>query len=804
MEEFAHDIRFALRALRRIPAFTAIAIATLAVGIGANTTVFSILYAVLLRPLPFQDAGRIVSLSRTLSDGTPVGLSWPEFDDWRRTMSSFQSMALYQGGSGDLVGGGGEPQRIVVASVSRGFFPLLGLSPIAGRTFDQEMLPADGLPPAVISESLWRERFGARRDAMGTAIHIKGHPYTIAGVMPRTMNFPWNPQAWVPLDGTQKESSRTARKYHVIGRIKPGVEPRAALAELRVVAAADAQANHDRTVSGAGMIPLREEMTGSAMRVTLWLLFALASFVLLIACANTATLLLSRERARAGEVAMRSALGATPGRIMRQLLTESVVLALFGATAGLIIAVVGTRALLRYPPVRMIAGELPLLNITVILFALAASVLIALLFGLAPALRLTRGNLGALTRQASSQRASRDLLRHHLVTAEVILSVLLLVPAGLMTRSLLRLTGEPLGFQPHQMLVITADVPEALRKNWVGYYDQLLDHLSRLPGSKGVAASTDLPLNREKGRASIVAEGRSMDDANRLPASWQMVNETYFQTMGVPILRGRGFQTADRGGIRVAVISRTTAQRYWPNRDPIGARIATPGLDEESQKHFLAGAPDWITIVGIVEDVRSGAGAEIVPELYLPYFQHPSEPANLTIALRTPLPIAAFERPVKQAVHAISPVVPVKVRTYESMIDDRFAGAHLRSTLIRLFALLALILVASGVYGVTAFWVEQRRREIGIRVALGAQTRDVVLLFVRRGMTAALIGVALGAIGAVWLTRFVAPFLYKISPTDPLVFAAAIALALVSVFVATALPAHRAATVTPADALRSE
>jgi putative ABC transport system permease protein len=804
METFAQDVRFALRALRRIPAFTAVAIATLAVGIGANTAVFSILYAVLLRPLPFRDPGRIVSLNRVLRDGTPVGLSWPEFDDWRRTLSTFESMALYQGGAGDLVGGGGEPQRIVVASVSRGFFPLLAVSPVAGGTFDQEVLPADGLPPAVISESLWRDRFGARRQALGTTIHIKGHPYTVAGVMPRTMNFPWNPQAWIPLDGTQKESSRTARKYHVIGRMKPGVDARAALAQLRAVAAADARANHDQTVSGATMVPLREELTGSAMRVTLWLLFALVGFVLLIACANTATLLLSRERARAGEVAMRTALGATPGRIMRQLLTESVVLALFGTAAGSVIAVLGARAMLRYRPVQTMVGDAPLLSVTVLLFALAASLLTALLFGVAPALRLARGNLGTLTRQASSQRASRDLLRHHLVTAEVILSILLLVPAGLMTRSLLRLTGEPLGFDTHQLLVITADVPEALRKNWVGYYDQVLDHFSRLPGSKGVAASTDLPLNREKGRASIVAEGRSLEEANRLPASWQMVNETYFQTMGVPILRGRGFQTADRGGINVAVISRTTAQRYWPNRDPIGARIATPGLDDESETHFHAGAPDWITIVGIVDDVRSGAGTEIVPELYLPYFQHPSEPANLIIALRTPLPIAAVERPVKQAIHAISPVVPVRMRTYESMIDDRFAGAHLRSTLIRLFALLALILVAGGVYGVTSFWVEQRRREIGIRVALGAQTRDVVLLFVRRGMAAALIGVAIGAIGAVWLTRFVAPFLYKISPTDPLVFATAVAIALASVFVATALPAHRAATVTPADALRSE
>ena len=440
IETFAQDVRFALRALRRIPAFTAVAIATLAVGIGANTAVFSILYAVLLRPLPFRDPGRIVSLNRVLRDGTPVGLSWPEFDDWRRTMSNFESMALYQGESGDLVGGGGEPQRIVVASVSRGFFPLLAVSPVAGGTFDQEVLPANGLPPAVVSESLWRDRFGARRQALGTTIHIKGQPYTVAGVMPRTMNFPWNPQAWVPLDGKQKESSRTARKYHVIGRMKPGVDARAALAELRAVAAADARANHDQTVSGAAMVPLREELTGSAMRVTLWLLFALAGFVLLIACANTATLLLSRERARAGEMAMRTALGATPGRIMRQLLTESVVLALFGTAAGSVIAVLGARAMLRFRPVQTMVGDAPLLSVTVLLFALAASLLTALLFGVAPALRLARGNLGTLTRQASSQRASRDLLRHHLVTAEVILSVLLLVPAGLMTRSLLRLT----------------------------------------------------------------------------------------------------------------------------------------------------------------------------------------------------------------------------------------------------------------------------------------------------------------------------------------------------------------------------
>jgi len=803
MDTIAHDLRFALRTLRRTPAFTAVAIATLAIGIGANTAVFSILYAVLLRPLPFRDAGRIVTLNRVMRNGGEVGLSWPEFADWRRTISSFESMALYRGGAGDLIGGN-EPQRIMVASVSRGFFPLLGVPPLAGRTFDQETLPATGLPPAVIGETLWRERFGARPDAIGKTIDIMGHPHQLIGVMPRAMNFPWSPQAWIPLDGRQNEGSRTARKYHVIARLKPDVDPRAAAAELSAVSAAQDHANHDRTVVGAGMVSLREELTGS-MRVTLWLLFALASFVLLIACANTATLLLSRERARAGEVAMRAALGATPGRILRQLLTESVLLALFGASAGLVAAVLGARAMLRFPLVEAAVGEAPVLSLGVLLFALAASLLTALLFGIAPAVRLARADLGALTRQGSSQRASRDLLRRQLVTAEVMLAVLLLVPAGLMTRSLLRLNGEPLGFRPDQMLVVSANAPGALRETWVAYYDQLLERLGRLPGAQGVAASTDLPLSREKGRASILIEGRSApDDANRVPASWQLVNDAYFRTMSVPILRGRGFQSADRGGIAVAVVSLATVQRYWPNGNAIGARIATPGLDEESHEHFRAGAPDWITIVGIAGDVRSAGPGEVVPELYLPYFQHPSDPTNLSIAVRTPLPSAAMEQTVKQAVHAISPVVPVRIRTYQSILDDRFAASSLRSMLIRLFAILALALVISGVYGVTSFWVEQRRREIGIRLALGAQGRDLVLLFIRRGMTAALIGVAIGATGAVWLTRFVAPFLYKVSPTDPLVFGAAVAIALLSTFLATLLPARRAAEVAPAHALRAE
>jgi predicted permease len=802
MENLAHDIRYALRTFRRLPAFTIIAVITLAIGIGANTAVFSILYAVLLRPLPFRDAGRIVSVSRVLNNGSPAGLSWIEFDSWRQRISSFETMALYRGGSGDLIGGG-DPERIVVASVSRGFFPLLGVTPVAGRTFDQETLPPDGVQPAVISEVLWRDRFGARREVLGETVQIMGTPYTIVGIMPKTMGFPWRPQAWIPLDGTQTAGTRTARKYHVIARLKPGVEQRAAFAELSTVAAAEDRAHQDKMVSGVAVMSLREELTG-AMRVTLWLLFAMATFVLLIACANTATLLLARERARAGEVAMRVALGATPGRIMRQLLTESVLLSLAGAAGGLIAAVAGARAMLRYPPVKAAVGDAPLLSAGVLLFALAASVLTALLFGVAPALRLARGDLGTLTQQAASQRSSRDLLRQQLVTLEVMLAVLLLAPAGLLTLSLLRLNSEPLGFRPEQMIVVTANVPAALRERSVAYYDQLLERLGNLPGAQGVAASTELPLSRDKGQASMIIEGRwTPGDTDRMPVSWSQVNDGYFRTMGVPILRGRDFQSADRGGIKVAVISRATADRYWPDGNAIGARIATPGLDDESYERYEAGTPDWITIVGIAGDVRSGAAAEIVPELYLPYFQHASG-GNLAIAIRTSLPVATMERPVKQAVHAISAVVPVRMRTYESMIDDRFATSRLRSLLIRLFAVLALVLVVSGVYGVTSYWVEQRRREAGIRIALGATPGNLLLLFLRRGMAAALIGVAIGTLGSVWLTRFVAPFLYKTSPNDPLVFGTVIGIALVSTLVATLLPARRAATTAPAQALRSE
>jgi predicted permease len=803
MENFIQDVRFALRTFRRIPGFTAIAVLTLAIGIGANTAVFSILYAVLLRPLPFRDAGRIVSVPRLMTNGTPIGLSWPEFDSWRRTISSFESMALYRGGAGDLVGGG-DPERIVVASVSRGFFPLLGVTPLAGRTFDQETLPPDGVQPTVISETLWRDRFGGSPDAIGKTVHIMGQPYSIVGIMPREMSFPWTPQAWVPLDGTQTAGTRTARKYHVIARLKPGVDERAAYTQLSTVAAAEDRTFRETMVNGVGLTSLREQLTGP-MRVTLWLLFAMATFVLLIACANTATLLLSRERSRAGEVGMRAALGATPGRIMRQLFTESVLLALLGAAAGLVAAIFGARAMLRFPPVQAAVGDAPLISGSVLFFALAASVLTALLFGVAPALRLARADLGTLTRQASSQRGSRDLLRQQLVTAEVLLAVLLLVPAGLMTRSLLRLNSEPLGFQPEQLLFVTANVPGPLESRWIAYYDELLERLGNLPGAKGVAASTELPLSREKGQGSIIIEGRwTPGDTNRQPISWTMVNEGYFRTMEVPILRGRDFRSADRGGLKVAVISRAAAERYWPGADPIGARIATPGLTDETYERYQAGTPDWITIVGIAGDVRSGGADEVVPELYMPYFQHASDGTNLSIAVRTALPVSAMERPIKQSVHAISPIVPVKVRTYESVINDRFATSRLRSLLIRLFALLALALVVGGIYGVTAYWVEQRRREIGIRIALGATPGTLVRLFVRRGMTAALLGVAAGAAGSIWLTRFIAPFLYKTSPTDPIVFGTVIGIALVSTLIATLLPARRSTAIAPAHALRSD
>ncbi|HEX2061726.1 MAG TPA: FtsX-like permease family protein, partial [Thermoanaerobaculia bacterium] len=528
-------------------------------------------------------------------------------------------------------------------------------------------------------------------------------------------------------------------------------------------------------------------------------LFAFVALVLLIACANLAGLLIARGRARAGEIALRGALGAKTPRLVRQLLTENVVLALIGGALGLLVAFWASRLLAASSALDWLPLRENLLNANVLAFAFAISFATAIVSGLVPAIRVARAEHSL---QTMLRRDAADPVRRHLVAIEVALSVLLLVAAGLLTRSIFRLQNERLGFDARSIRVMTANPPSDREPS--AFYDAVLDRLRALPGVASVAASNNLPLDAEKLQGGIAIEGRNpLDEKSWLPAGWQLVNEDYFRTLAIPILRGRPIRSSDRGGMNVVVVSETLARRYWPNENPLGKRLAVPGLDSESYENFRNGKIDWLTVVGVAGDVRAGGPAsDPIPEIYLPYFQHAT--GKLKLAVRTTVAGAALDRTLESAIAAVAPDVPVRVRSYEETLEQRLAAPRLRSQLIVLFAILAIVLAAGGVYGVTANWVEQRRREIGIRIAHGAKPRDVLALFLRRGAISTLVGIIAGFAGAVWLADLLAPFLFRIDPRDPATFAGALLIATATAIVATLIPARRAANVDPAETLRYE
>jgi predicted permease len=803
MSRLLFDLRYALRMLRRQKGFTAVAVATLALGIGANTAMFSVLYAVLLEPLSYDRADRVVAVYTTTSERGESGVSRLEFEDWRNQSRSFSTLAAYRGDSADVVGGN-EPERVVAAAVSGGFFQTFAVAPIAGRVFDAERERGSGATPVLLSEGFWRSHFGARRDAVGSVVRIYDEPHMIVGVLPASFDYPWQPQVWLPLGSSERDTSRSARNYHVVGRLKQSVSAEQAATELRAIAARLAQTYPDSNGGvGVTLRTLRDDLT-AAVRPTLWLLFGLVALVLLIACVNVANLLLARGRARTAEIALRGALGASGGRIVRQLVTESVVLAAIGGLCGIIVAIWVSRLLAQSALLDRFLIRTPALNAPVLLFALGLSLVTALVFGIIPAIRLARTELAGGSLQQMMRRDVKDPLRRHLVAAEVALSVLLLIAAGLMSRSMFRLQSEPLGFDPSAMRVVRVSPPAEPNRDWVAFYDAALEQVRALPGVTAVAASSDLPLGPDKTQGGVVIEGRpAPDEKSWLPAAWQLVSEDYFAGMRIPLRRGRAFSSDDRGGMKVAVVSETFARRYWPNGDVLGKQLAIPGLDAASYESYQKGTLDWITVAGIAADVRPGGPAsEALPEIYLPYFQHPSDPTNLAIAVRSPLGGGALDRAIKSAMYALAPETPVRMRSYEELLEERLAAPGLRSLLVLLFAALAIVLAAGGVYGVTSHWVEQRTREIGIRMAVGAGVRDVVLLFFRRGVVPTLIGVALGLAGAVWLVRLLVPFLFRVSPRDPLTFLGAALIAVLMVALATFIPARRASRVNPVETLR--
>jgi putative ABC transport system permease protein len=821
------DLRYGLRQLRRNPGFTAVAVLTLALGIGATTAIFSVVNAVLLRSLPFRNPSRLIALHEGIPKiGFPrMGFSPPDLIVFERSQKSFSAVGAFRNERVDI-SSQSEPERVMAARVSASLFPMLGVQPLLGRVFTaQEDRP--GSDVAILSYGLWQHRYRGAPSALGQTIQLNRQPYTIVGVMPRNFEFPlrgpllldngspavlWVPMAFTP---AELQDWGGVYLYSVVGRLRPGVtlaQARSEAESLSKVLVASYPAAiavwARRGQLSIAALPFHEDVVGS-VRALLLVLMAAVAFLLLIACANIATLLVSRATARQKEIAVRSALGATKLRLLRQMLTESLVLAFAGGGAGLVLALYVRNLILAFVPASVRLPRHVPLNGTALAFALATSCFAALLFGLAPAFLVSSGKV-----QASLQEGGRSgtadgshRVQGFLVAVEFALALILLVGAGLLIRSFGKLLETQPGFRPGHVLTLNVPLPREMYPHAAqitGFYKQLLRRVSNLPGVESAGLSSDLPLHASEG-VSIVIEGRSAVEGQTRRAivqSW--VQGNYFQTMGIPLMEGRWFTPADRlNSPPVAVVSLSMARQFWPGQNAMGKRI-----------RFGVYAP-WETIVGIVGNVSQGPLSQpLEPHVYRPYRQLSgpfleADPFGdwhaMNVAVRTHADPASLTSAVLAQVHSLDPGLAVaNIRTMTQVIRSSLAGPRFNAILLGIFASLALFLAAIGVYGVLAYAVARRTHEIGIRMALGARKGDVLKLVLGDGLRLAIIGVAIGLAGALGLTRFLSSLLYGVKPTDPLTLAALSLLLIAVALLASYIPARRAAKVDPMVALRCE
>jgi putative ABC transport system permease protein len=820
VEELMRDVRYGLRQLRRNPGFTAVAVMTLALAIGVNTAIFSVLDVVLLRPLPFRNASDLIAVHESIPElGYPkMEFSVPDFEVFQRDQKSFSTLGVFRNEQVDL-SGQGEPERVVAARVSASLFPLLGAKPLLGRAFSaSEDLPGNDV--AILSYGLWQHRYGGNPAIIGQTIEIDRQPYSIIGVMPRDFEFPLRgPEdngapaiLWVPMGFTPAELRDWGGTYlySVLGRLRPGVTLGQAHSEAdalsrRIIASYPAAlatwARRGKlTVS---VSPFRDDVVG-AVRPLLLVLMGAVGFVLLIACANIATLLVSRAAARQKELAVRAALGATRLRLIRQMLTESLLVALGGGALGLIIAVYARNLILSLVPASITLPHHVPLNGAVLAFVTAASVLAAVLFGLVPAfLASSRPAEGAL--KAGGHRGTTEGPHHaqgFFVGVECALALILLVCAGLLIRSFGKLLETRPGFRPEHVLTMNVPLPleEYARAAQVTvFYQQVLDRVSNLPGVESAGLSSDLPLHSTEG-ISVQVERRD----KRVPVVQSWVLGDYFRTMGIPLVDGRWFTPEDRAGAQpVIIVSLSMARKFWPGQSAVGKRI-----------RWGVYAPRD-TIVGVVGNVSQGPLSEpLAPHVYRPYLQLSAgfleeDPFGdchaLNLVVRTHGDPGSLRSAVLAQVHSLDPQLAVaNIQTMTRVIRSSLAGPQFNTILLATFAGLALFLASIGVYGVLSYAVARRTHEIGIRVALGAQKCDVLNMIVRQGLTLALIGIAAGIVGALGVTRFLSSLLYGVEPTDPLTFIAVAVILLTVALLASYIPARRAMKVDPMVALRHE
>jgi len=806
METLLQDLRYAARRLTRAPAFTLIAVLTLALGIGANSAIFSVVNAVLLRPLPYPEPDRLVTVNQLWEGTLPSVFTPANYRDVRAQNTVLERMAAYDA-TGLTLTGRGEPVRLEGVEVGDGFFEALRVRPVLGRTFRPEENQPGRTRVVVLGHGLWQERFGGDPEIVGKVVSLSGNPYEVVGVMPRGFSFPAERQLYVPLEYEEdfmSDDSRGAWYLQVIGRLKPGVSVEQAAAQVAQIGKR-LEAAYPETNTDVGMsaFSLRERMVGK-VRASLWVLLGAVGFVLLIACANVANLLLARAAARETELAVRTALGAGRARLVRQLLTESVVLGTLGGAAGLLLALWGSAFLVALQPEGIPRLEEVRVDGTVILFTAGMALLTGLLFGLIPAAQVGRGSLAASIREggrgALSGRGSKRV-RGALVVAEVALAMILLTGAGLLVQSFVRLQRVDPGFQPEGALTFRLSLPQAqydAPEERAAFYQRLSERVQALPGARSVGAVIALPLSDFGFTFSFEVEGRAPAQPGEEPSiQTRVATPDYFRTMGIPLVRGRGFTADDRrGSPQVVLISEAAVRRYFPDEDPIGKRI-TLGWGTEDGHGGGEG-------VGVVGDVREFALAqESEPLLFVPHAQVPVP--SMTMVLRTSLPPESQVAAVRSLVREMDANLPLaEAQPLRSVVAESVSQPRFYMLLLTIFAAVALVLAAIGIFGVISYTVVQRTREIGVRIALGADPRSVLGLVVGGAVALAAAGVALGALGALAGTRLLSGLLYEVGATDPLTFAGVAALLLGVAAAASWLPARRATRVDPNVALRYE
>ena len=801
------DLRYGIRMLTKKPGFTVVAVFTLALGIGANTAIFTVVDAALLRGLPYRSPERLYHLwERTPQAEFPQReFSYPDYQDYQKN-NSFTAIAAYTGGGG-IITGRGEPERVFAPSASANFFTMLGVEPLIGRTFQ----PGEDKPgvqrTAVLTYGLWQRMFGGDPGVIGQALTINGNSHTVIGVLPASFQFAFRPaDLWLPYQPTEQQLARRfMHGTNLIGRLESGASAAQAQSEITAIAARIEQ-EHNQSHAGTGvvLVPLQEQVVGQVRPILLVLLGAVG-FVLLIACANLASLLLTRSIARQKEIAIRAALGAQARRLIRQMLTESVMLAMVGGAAGVLVASFGVAALVAALPDAQL-NALPFLRTLridpgILAFAFGLSLLTGVVFGLAPALQASRVDLLSALKEGgrSSTSAARQRLRGALVVTEIALAVVLLVGAGLMMKSLLRLLRVDVGFNPQNVLTMTVALPagkynEANRR--ISFHDQLKERVTALPGVGAASTVNILPLIGGNTTRFTVEGDPVPPPGQEIEANFRITGAGYFQTLGIPLIAGRFFDERDKADAPgVVAISKTVADRVFAGRDPIGRTL----------NFGVVNVPP-ILIVGVVGDVKiTGLDDAIKPVLYYPYLQSPSMTTNLVV--RTSADPATLVDAIRNECRALEPDVALfSVRTIEEMISDAPAAFLRRfpAFLIGIFAAVALVLATVGIYGVVSYSVSQQTHDIGVRMALGARAADILKMVLKQGLTLALLGLAVGVVAALALTRLLRSLLFEVQTSDPFILGVVAGLLVIVALLACYIPARRATRVDPMIALRYE